>query len=647
MQLRRLSFVVGVTAFGFALSCGGGGAKGPPQSAAAPQAPGQEVAVGPLGPVSAPRDLFAVARLRNAAKLADVGVRWTSLPVDWRSLVAKNLPGLERVLAFDAPVDAAAVLDPSSLEPKVFWAFAFGVSSADAAATFFLEQGNSVVRKSAGVYVVRLDAMSCQIAGARGVAPARVVCSDEMGSVDALSPYMTRGLPGESFGTSEVHFHVSAEPFRRRYSSEFRLIKTMGVPFVLRELELGHPKFDRALRDAVYGFADELIALANDLDRIDFDASLSPREDAIDTRMSVTMVGQYSWTAQGIVRAAGGSGPPPDFFWQLPKDSTAASYGTYADPEHARGLVASLGELLDGWLDYNELADARRRPLVDAFEEMFTIGAHSAYASLPSGTTSRPALPEANRKADAARKLLGAHVFAVDHGGERIQKFASELVKAFGNKPFRERLVKSKLLRADQVPVMRERAPKGKGLPAGSKTFEVEFAPGTFSSEPIASPAKESGRRKAAGAAPAPTKATVGPKTSVFFILVPDGPRTWGALGTDEPLLVERLAEARSGNGATLTLRDGLAPLRSEKAVSAGFSSLAAALESLDDSVLGSDALLNKTAMSRLPHRGETPMLWRVLFDALGPKIVLAGNIPQSVAEDLVALTVSGAPKSR
>jgi hypothetical protein len=647
MQLRPLPFVVGVTAFAFALSCGGGGAKGPPQPATAPQAPGQEMAVGPLGPVSAPRDLFAVARLRSAAKLADVGVRWTSLPVDWRSLVAKNLPGLERVLAFDAPVDAAAVLDPSSLEPKVFWAFAFGVSSADAAATFFLEQGNSVVRKSPGVYVVRLDAMSCQIAAARGVAAARVVCADEMNSVDALSPYMTRGLPAESLGASEVHFHVSAEPFRRRYSSELRLIKTMGVPFVLRELELGHPKFDRALRDAVYGFAEELIALASDLDRIDFDASLTPREDAIDARMSVAMVGLRSWTAQGIVRASGGSGPPPDFFWQLPKDSTAASYGTYADPEHARGFVASLGELLDGWLDYNELPDARRRPLVDTFQEMFTIGAHSVYASLPSGAPSRP-VPDANRKTEATRKLLGAHVFALDHGGERIQKFASELVKAFGNKPFRDRLVKSKLVRAEQLPVLRERAAKGKGLPAGSKTFEIEFAPEAFSTESSASfPTKESGRRKAPGAAPASKKAAAGPKTSVVFILVPDGPRTWGAFGTDEALLVGRLVEAKSGNGATLTLRDGLAALRGEKAVSAGFSSLAAALGSFDESVLGGDAPWTKTAVGRLPHRGETPMLWHLLFEPAGPKVVMSGNIPQTVVEDLVALTVSGAPKNR
>jgi hypothetical protein len=500
------------------------------------------------------------------------------------------------------------------------------------------------------VYVVRLDSMNCEIAPARGVAPARVVCSDEMKSVDALSAYMTRGIPGESFGTSDVHVHVSGEPFRRRYSSELRLIKTMGVPFVLRELEVGHPKFDRALRDAVYGFADELIALASDVDRIEFDASLSPREDAIDTRMSVGMIGKRSWTAQGIIRASGSSGPPPDFFWQFPKDATAASYGMYADPEHAKGFVATLGELLDGWLDYNELGDVRRRPLVDAFEQMFTVPVHNAYASLPVGEPSRSPAGSRDRKDEAARKILGTHLFAIDNGGGRIQKFASELVKAFAYKPFRDRLVKSKLLRAEQLPVMRERSPKGKpGLPAGSKTFEMEFLPGAFSFEPSAPflPTKEGGARKKLGGAPASVKTAPGPKTSIVLVAVPDGPRTWFAFGTDEALLLERLVETKAGNGATLTLRDGLAPLRTEKAVSAGFWSLAGTVGNLDDSVLGRDALWSRSAVGRLPHRGETPMLYRVLFEAVGPKVVISANVPQAVVEDIVALTVSAAPKSR
>src|SRR5262249_32977883 len=138
-----------------------------------------------------------------------------------------------------------------------------------------------------------------------------------------------------------------------------------------RELELGHPKFDRALRDLVYDLADEVIAVARDLDRIEIDATLSPREDSIDARTTIAMSGQKSWTSQSIVRAAASGGPAPDFFWQLPKDATGASYGTYADPEHARGFAASLAELLDGWLDYAELADARRRALVEAFQAVF------------------------------------------------------------------------------------------------------------------------------------------------------------------------------------------------------------------------------------------------------------------------------------
>jgi len=40
-------------------------------------------------------------------------------------------------------------------------------------------------------------------------------------------------------------------------------------------------------------------------------------------------------------------------------------------------------------------------------------------------------------------------------------------------------------------------------------------------------------------------------------------------------------------------------------------------------------------------------MLWRVLFEPAGPKVVASANIPQAVVEDIVALTVSGAPKSR
>lgn len=637
---------VWLTALALTLGCGGTNKA----SAGARSAPAEtipETVVTPLEPVPAPRELFAVARVKSAAKLADVGVRWTSLPVDWRSLVAKESPGLERVVAFDAPVDCAAELDPASAEPHVYWACAFGVASADGAAAYFQAQGNTVTRRAPGAYAVRFEGLDCAIAPARGLAPARVVCADEAGSVDALTPYMARGLPTETFGASEVHAHVVAEPFRRRYSSELALIKTMGVPFLLRELEIGHPKFDRALRDVVYGIADEVIALANDVDRIDLDAALSPREDAIEASLSMAMVGQRSWLSQGTVRAAAASGLPPDVFWELPEDATGASYSSYADPEHARGLAQSLGELLDGWLDYSELSEARRRPLVEAFEDLFTLGGRSAFASLP--LASAPHTSEVDAKTEAARRVIGAHLFVIDHGGERFQRFASELVKTANDRRFREHLVKTKLLRPDQLPTARERAPKGKKpLSAGSRAFEFEFPPSAFSSEPPGAGSPEKPAAKKSGAvAPAIAKKAVGSRTSVVLLVVPDGPSTWFAFGTDESALIDRLAEVKAGNGATLALRDGLGPLRSEKAISAGFSSLAGVLPGFDTSLIpGTEGLGSPRVLSRLPHRGETVMLWSMVAEAVGPKLSMSAVVPQAVVEDIVAIAVSQAPRT-
>lgn len=622
-----------------ATACGGGANKAPAQ-APPPLVQGAPEAPPVLEPVAAPPELFAVTRIRNVARLADVGVRWTSLPVDWRNMVEKELPGIGRVVAFDAPVDVAAMLDRSSIEPRVFWAFAIGVSSPEAAATYFRDKGESVVRRGIGVYAVR-GPVDCVVTPARGAAPARLVCSDGMDSVDALSPYMARGLPTETFGTSDVHAHVTADPFRKRYGSELALIKTMGVPFLLRELELGHPKFDRALRSVMYDFADELIALAKDVQRIDLDASLSPREDAIDVHAMLTMNGQQSWTAQAAVRAAAAGGPAPDFFWRLPKDATAASYSVYADPEHTRGIAASLGQLLEGWLDYNELPENRRRPLVDAFVEVLTTNARSAYTSLPASS-------EGSSSTDTTKPLVGEHLFVLDHGGDRLQRFASELVKSMNSRPFRERLVKSKLLKAEQVPTSRERAPKGKKEgPAGSKTFEFEFPANAFAPESAAvtppSPAARTKKNQAAGGKPGKKPDA---KTRVVLVAVPDGPYTWFGFGTDEAALLERLLEAKAGNGSTLVLRDGLGPLHTDRAVSAGFSSLAALAAALDTGRFSNGGPDLTRNLARLPHRGEVPILWNVLFDAIGPKITASSSIPQAVVEDLIALAVSLRPRN-
>ena len=93
-------------------------------------------------------------------------------------------------------------------------------------------------------------------------------------------------------------------------------------------------------------------------------------------------------------------------------------------------------------------------------------------------------------------------------------------------------------------------------------------------------------------------------------------------------------------------MRDGLTDLRTEKAISAGFSSLASVVPSLTSGLAaGGESLGGPRVLGRLPHRGETPVLYRLLLDANGPKMTVSAVVPQAVVEDVVALSVSQMPR--
>jgi hypothetical protein len=619
-----------------------GGAK--PPTTAAPTAtmgaPGAEEPPASLTPVPAPPELFAVARLANPARVADAAVRWSSLPLDWRTALAKESPGIERVLTMSEPVDFAAMLDPTSPgEPRAFWAFAFGVASVDAAAGFFRQNGKDVSRDRGGAYRIHSSDMTCLATAALGGAPARVVCSDESKAVDALAPYMTRGLPNERFGESELHAHVSAEPFQKRYGAQLGMLRTVGVPFALRELELDHPKFDRALRDVLYGVADELIALGSDVDRLDVDAAYTPDGEGLDASVSLALTGHKSWTGDTLTRAAAYRGSPPEFFFRLPEDSMTAAYSAYSDPEHVRAAARALRELVDGFLDYEKLPDARRTPLVDALEESMASGARSAHALLPlPPARGVGAGSDADGQA-ALRAAVGEHLVIVDRAGDSLTRLASELVKSLSDRTFREHLTQAKLLPPGEMPTFRERGPHDKELPKGSKVFEAQI-PGEALAAVTTSllPASSGGTK-----APKGEKGKGAPPLSIVLLAVPDGPLTWFGLGTDEKDLSHRIREARAGNGATLALREGLGDLRTENSVSAGFMSLAGFLGQID-----LPSIPRGAALDRLPHKGQTPIVWRLVLSADGPRATSTARLTKGVIEDLVALMASeGAPLAR
>jgi len=637
MHMRKVG--AGATLLVTLVSCGG--SKPPPVVATAqPAKERTPLEAAPLTPVTAPPELFAVARFRNPAKTTDQAIGWSALPVDWRAELRKEVPGIDAVVTYDAPVDFAAMLDPSSgEEPNAFWAVALGVQSVDSTVGFLRQQGANAVGDSAGGYTVRVDAkLTCSVSRALGAAPARLVCSDSAASVDALGPYLTRGLPLETLGkTSDVHAHVVAEPFRRRYGSQLALVRTVGVPFALRELQVDSPKLDRALRDVLYGLADELVALAYDVDRIDVDGTFEPSGDIASFSMQFGFVGKRSWTAQTMAHVGEHPGPAPDFFWKLPADVTSAGYGAYSDPDRFRGVAAAVRELVDGFLDYKGLPDKRRTPLVDALEQALTIGGKSAYATLPIPETE----PTAKRPEDAIKATLGAHLFGVEQGGDRLMKLCSEFVKSLGDPALRAQLAKMKSLADNPLPVAKERAPKSaKGLPPGTRVYELDLAKPERNSDEEEVPAwlgERGGKKKAK--AKTPQKLS---HVNVVVVAAPDGPLTWFGFGTDEQALTSRIAALHANSGPNLSTRTGLEALHTDSSLSSGFSTLAEAgaqFLPLLAAVRTKDAALPKM-LGRLPHRGETPMPWRVSVDPAGPKATWQSRVPKAVVEDAVAAIV-------
>jgi hypothetical protein len=55
-------------------------------------------------------------------------------------------------------------------------------------------------------------------------------------------------------------------------------------------------------------------------------------------------------------------------------------------------------------------------------------------------------------------------------------------------------------------------------------------------------------------------------------------------------------------------------------------------------------SIADPAVLGRLPHRGETPMLWRIAVDAKGPLVTAAIRVPKAVVEDVVALAASHLP---
>jgi len=360
-----------------ASACGGA----PPPAAAVPPpavvsaAPVAKEEAPDLSPVAAPADLIALARFKTPRTAVETVAAWAGLPYKLHDVLPAELKDLESVVAWDAPLEAAVALDPlgEGKVPQPLAVVSLGLTSLDGALSFVRGRGQRVRQLRAGVYRIGdSDDWSCTAGVALGGAPARLVCGERPHDVDGLFNYATRGLPSEPLPTLDFQIELRLAPVKTKYAAEIGSARLLGG-FLLRQIQLDNPRFDRALSDVAYGLIDETTAFAQDMDKLRIEGNLDTGKSVAEPGLRHEVHGPEVVAGTGDCGTLSMAEPAPEAFWQLPADSTGASYSVGWKPGRLKPLGHTLSDLLDAFLETEKVPTALRNQATKALEAGFSM----------------------------------------------------------------------------------------------------------------------------------------------------------------------------------------------------------------------------------------------------------------------------------
>jgi hypothetical protein len=635
-SLRRVRLLACMAFAGALAGCGG--APPPPAQEQPAQAPPQRpvvaVASPDLAPVPEPTHLVSLTRWRNPAASFATVRDWTGVPVGTKdALDTLGLADIAGLLADDAPVDAAVAIDPTAsgladLEP--LYAVAVGLRS--------IEDGRkagellgSVTETGPGSYRLRIrkggrrtTMKSCLISAAAGAAPARLVCGRRDRDLDALAAYLTRTLPSADLGPADVHVELRFPPIAQKYGTLINEGLHVGAATIPEHLANGEPTFDNALRRAASGLADELSALAGDLDRLTIDAAL--RAEGADFSVELRLRDRQSWAAGSLAAMAKRSGLPPPLFWRLPEASTFAGFSFGNDPERQTEIWRTMQELLDGYLLHEKVPPADRAALTNLMSPDYATGATWVGASSGPDWTLW-GVADQSKSRDWAKKAmaacqrpqllaLAARIVSEQTGGQKKTRLAPAPLRC-----------KATLPPAD--------------LPKGTLDFEISLAP-----PPALAPKRAADPNKGER----PRRET----TKIHVLVASQASETWIAVGADRAKLVAPILAVMHGPSAAATLarREGLDGLRAGSLAGGGFVTLETfvrffarlASAGTGDIARPDDRTAIEQALEATPKKGRTPMLFSSSVAGAGA-VVWTGRfaVPRAVFQDLAVLAVASA----
>jgi hypothetical protein len=578
------------------MGCGGANPAPPSAAPPAPSALAKEpVEKADLSPVTAPPDLFVVGRLRRPGALAETLGRWAGLPVSLREVVSREVPALDGVVVWDAPVELAIALPAGGRRNGVRTVVSIGVSSLSGALNAARDRGITPERVMPEVFAISVPGgVRCLVGPSLGSASTRLVCGERAADVEALFPYATRGLPNENLGARDLELELRVEPVRRRYASEIAGARLLAG-FLLRQAELDAPRFDRALADAVYAVADDLVLGIEDADSVELGAALDDAGQNLSLELTWKLRSARSWLGSVSEELARRVGPPPAAFARLPGDATGAFYAVDSRTQKTAALQGPLVELVDAYLEHERVGKngrERARVLLTDFWKLFGASYVQATARPATGDAVGWTVTRGEVKSSDVERLL-REVDAVIRDRELWKVFATR-AELDPKVPPKSRF----------VPL------KGKGVPAGTRALVVTAPPAI--AEKVA---KKAGSRS-----------KVDPKQpwELVIAVCPDGAdAALIVTSSDQKGAAERIGAYFASGGGRLGDRGDLAALRSTPALYGGFLTLASLLDGAG-------------ASQGAPNRGQNAIVWTSTATA-GPPLVLSTsvNIPSQAVADL------------
>ena len=575
-----------------------------------------------LSPVAAPPELIALARFKKPQTAIETVGAWANFPFKLRDVLPPEMKGLEGVVAWDAPVEAAVALDPvgEGKVPEPLAVVSVGLTSLEGALEFARAQGQSVRRLRAGVFRVGdSEDLSCAISVALGSSPARLVCGHRPHDVDGLLNYATRGLPNEPLPNTDFQIELRLEPIKKKYEAEIGSARLLGG-FLLREVQVDNPRFDRALSDVAYSLLDETTAFVHDLDKLRLDSNIDSAKNQINLRFDLKFAGQKSWLVQASAETLSMVEPPPELFWQLPADSTAASFGVGWKPGRLKPLGHTLGELLDAYLEYEKVPATLRGQAEKSVELLFDqntkqVRAQGELTDLPSD----PLLA-------AGYRAFGWQIAAIDGDPKHLLSLFDGLSATLSSRDLARVLKQRLAVDATLLPKLSSHGVQVKGFKAGAKAYRLDISRELF----------DKYAKGQLGVTDKAAKKGLAKSVPLSLIVAYDGERSWVAVSPDEKTLIKRLESLKDPKAPVLRTRAGLEALKGTPRSAGGFLTLSRFAGQLG--ALGARGADASKMILALPHHGETPILFSYDLSSGGPEITTGLTLPRAAVEDLGAL---------